>query len=1088
MHQVSPGNIRRDLLLAALLYLAFVVYGSLVPLDFRVHPLAWAWDAFQHIPYLKLGVASRADWVANIVLYVPLAFSFSGALAGRRETVAGLVFKSALVFAGCVAVAVGVEFTQIFFPPRTVSLNDIIAETLGSAIGVALWQVSGKRVLGLWQETRAGGPTAVRAALVLYLLGYLAVSFFPYDFLVSRTEFFAKLASHRDALFLSPTACASLLRCAAGLAAEVGATVPLGVLLGILFKGRPRGARRAALLTGAVLGLVIEGVQLFLASGVAQGVSVATRVAGTMLGLFLYRRIDLDTARRLKPFLRPAVIVLLLPYFVLLTALEGWFSRDWLSLGAGLSRIPSLHFLPFYYHYYTSESAALASLLRNVAVYLPPGLAYWGWTFRGRGGRTAAAGLLGGAVGLVIETSKLFLEGQRPDPTNVLLAVVSASMAYAMAVWLSRWSAGTLPRVFPAGPAHADDLAPGANKAAGYKLLSLVLFTLTGWAVAYFPLGRPWLLVGLAGYAAVLARYPAAWLLVIPALLPGLDLAPWSGRSFLDAFDLLILVTLAVALWKAPLAATRARLPVLPGLLLGALALSYSVSAARGLLPLQPLDGNAFSSYLSHYNALRVAKGFFWALALLPLVRTLDPSAIRRLFVPGMVLGLASQIAAAVWERAAFSSLLNFGDAYRVTGTFSAMHTGGPYIEAYLVFALPFAVLWGLNARGWVARLASLAAFTGGTYALMVTFARGGYAGFAVALAVFGAGVAFWARRGRGSERRGILLSVAAAAAALAVALPIATGPYAQSRFSHLRADMDARIGQWKDAIGMIDDTWAARLLGMGLGRFPEAYFLKNKRGVLPGNYRFEQADGNGFLRLGAGDSYGVGQIVPVTSRRRYELSLDVRSSQGGGRLTADLCEGYILNFRDCRTFVVDSGPAGQWVRRSVDFDSGRLGGASGYLPRRPVVISFSNLRSDTLVDVGNVRLTDEWRDDLVANGDFSRGGDRWFLLTDDYSAWRIENVWLQTLFDQGGLGLAAFTLLTLYLLLRLAQGTRKGDAVAACLLASFAGILTVGVFGSVLGSPRISLLFFLYLLLALSHLETGARPPRREPRYSGSR
>ena len=59
---------------ATLAYLAFVVYGSLVPLDFRPIPLDQAWLSFQQVPFLSLGVGSRADWVANGVLYVPLGF------------------------------------------------------------------------------------------------------------------------------------------------------------------------------------------------------------------------------------------------------------------------------------------------------------------------------------------------------------------------------------------------------------------------------------------------------------------------------------------------------------------------------------------------------------------------------------------------------------------------------------------------------------------------------------------------------------------------------------------------------------------------------------------------------------------------------------------------------------------------------------------------------------------------------------------------------------------------------------------------------------------------------------------------------
>ena len=61
-----------------LLYIVGVVYGSLIPFEVRPHTLPEAWDEFLHIRYLNLDVVSRADWIANIVLYIPLGF-----LAGR---------------------------------------------------------------------------------------------------------------------------------------------------------------------------------------------------------------------------------------------------------------------------------------------------------------------------------------------------------------------------------------------------------------------------------------------------------------------------------------------------------------------------------------------------------------------------------------------------------------------------------------------------------------------------------------------------------------------------------------------------------------------------------------------------------------------------------------------------------------------------------------------------------------------------------------------------------------------------------------------------------------------------------------------
>jgi len=54
----------------------------------------------------------------------------------RLERVVTAVRHLALIsaFAICLTVAVAVEFTQIFFAPRTVSINDLVAETLGILI------------------------------------------------------------------------------------------------------------------------------------------------------------------------------------------------------------------------------------------------------------------------------------------------------------------------------------------------------------------------------------------------------------------------------------------------------------------------------------------------------------------------------------------------------------------------------------------------------------------------------------------------------------------------------------------------------------------------------------------------------------------------------------------------------------------------------------------------------------------------------------------------------------------------------------------------------------------------------------------
>ncbi len=53
------------MLYVGLAYLLFVIYGSLVPLDFRFRPLTEAWQDFLNTRYLQLGVQAAIGFIRN---------------------------------------------------------------------------------------------------------------------------------------------------------------------------------------------------------------------------------------------------------------------------------------------------------------------------------------------------------------------------------------------------------------------------------------------------------------------------------------------------------------------------------------------------------------------------------------------------------------------------------------------------------------------------------------------------------------------------------------------------------------------------------------------------------------------------------------------------------------------------------------------------------------------------------------------------------------------------------------------------------------------------------------------------------------
>ncbi|WP_215409330.1 hypothetical protein [Janthinobacterium sp. JC611] len=260
-------------------------------------------------------------------------------------------------------------------------------------------------------------------------------------------------------------------------------------------------------------------------------------------------------------------------------------------------------------------------------------------------------------------------------------------------------------------------------------------------ALRQYPLGHGWpsLLFAalLPAYFLLLCWRPACWLFCVPALLPVLDLAPWTGWFFLEEIDVLLLLTVACGYWRlgGPARPAAARLSPAARACLLLCSLAWLAALLRGVLPLAPLGLNAWDNYLSPYNSLRLGKAWAWSMLLLPLLlRDADPPALRRYALPGMLAGLAMVSLFALWERAVFPGLLNLSSDYRITAPFSAMHTGGAALDGYLALSLPFAALWLARARSrWQAALALLLLALA-LHAALTTFSRGLYAALAAAL------------------------------------------------------------------------------------------------------------------------------------------------------------------------------------------------------------------------------------------------------------------------------------------------------------------------------------------------------------------
>ena len=521
----SATTCRRLLGLAALAYTAFVIYGSLVPLHYRALPWEDAVARFAAIPFLQLGIASRADWVANLLLFIPLTFLWLGVLAaGRGRARTALI--SLLLIPVAFGLSLGIEFTQLFFPQRTVSQNDIFAESLGGILGVLAWWGAGGRFLEwlhAWQRTHARAALAERLAWV-YLVGVLVYNVLPLDLTLSLVEIFHKWQDGKVNLIpfgrLPNDAALAFYE----LATDALIWVPLALMW------RIDGMRSKARVWGMTLGMAVmlEVMQLFVYSRVSDITDLFTAAAGAALGVWAGGRLAAHAApaSALPPRSAWLPIALAAGWMVLLLWVF-WFPFDFRADGAFIKdRLDFVRRVPFEVYYLGSEYRAITEVLRKTLFFAPlGGLLAWGVArqpWRWRGPLFALSMLVLAGLPAVIEGGQLMLPHKIVDLSDWLLAWLGGLAGYALARRLLR------------APRHAPVSAElEADRNTAPTTVASSARPLTRWHLPLM-LGSLSLLFWAASQAAFvpynvreLFRPDAAWLTALLLALTCLWLAVW---------------------------------------------------------------------------------------------------------------------------------------------------------------------------------------------------------------------------------------------------------------------------------------------------------------------------------------------------------------------------------------------------------------------------------------------------------------------------------------------------------------------------------------------------------------------------------
>ncbi|MBM4016888.1 MAG: VanZ family protein [Planctomycetes bacterium] len=422
----APGRAYGILLIA---YLAFVVYGSLVPLHFQSRPFGEAVSQFLRTPYLSIFVGGRADLVANLLLFIPLTFFAMGVLT--RENSRRRRWAIALCTApAAAALSVGIEFTQLYFPARTVSLNDMLAESAGGVIGIVIWFLAGARVTcwarGLWQEH----VQEERAAKILsgYAVALALYQLLPFDLTIRPSEVYHKFSDgHVNLIPLADAARLDLY----GVLSDAALMAPIGYLIVLLARGRRHPLRLAAG-WGLLFAAAIELLQLFVVSRYPSATDVVLGAAGAGAGGWL--------AMHFGPAARPGVCEtpfwarhggwikagLLLAWTAGIVWTKWWpLEFAWPPDGLWQGVIRSVR-VPLTGLYYQSELSAAGQVAREFTAFAVMGLlarSLAGPREESARASAAVAAIAVAAAAVALEAGQLFLPAGGADMTSVILPV-----------------------------------------------------------------------------------------------------------------------------------------------------------------------------------------------------------------------------------------------------------------------------------------------------------------------------------------------------------------------------------------------------------------------------------------------------------------------------------------------------------------------------------------------------------------------------------------------------------------------------------------------------------------------------------------
>lgn len=387
---------RRFFFAASILFTLAACYGLIVPVNYLPLPFAETVARFANVKYLDIGLSRRSDWTANLCLFVPLGFLYMGLVDVdcRRRFWAWLA--APMIVALLATLAVAMEFVQIWFPPRTVSQNDILAEVIGGAAGVLLWLAFGRVLTQIVRDlaTEQHQQRFIARVLWVYVVLFLLYTLMPFDFIFTWSAIIEKFQQNRILLIPFARPYEHGLEVLAYVVRNVLMFIPIGIAARLNCRsGDLCRSPQAAIMLALAIATGAEAGQLLVFSNYADITDIIVRGIGGTIGVVATGRVVGSAAFRFSANQPPSpkriivTLVLFAVYSCFILAVL-WYPFQFVDdAEAFQDKLAYFINYPFKHYYYSGEWSAVTKLTHLALLFLPLGI-LTGWGFAGTRGNT----------------------------------------------------------------------------------------------------------------------------------------------------------------------------------------------------------------------------------------------------------------------------------------------------------------------------------------------------------------------------------------------------------------------------------------------------------------------------------------------------------------------------------------------------------------------------------------------------------------------------------------------------------------------------------------------------------------------------